>query len=51
MPQDDRRIIPESVIHDMDVGPTHATKRNFDFHMVRTARRLIHIEDVDIPDS
>jgi hypothetical protein len=38
-------------MQDMDVRSTHPAERNFHFHLLVAARRLIDIEDVDVSFS
>lgn len=46
--EDDRRIVPEGVVQDVEIGPAHPAEGDLDLHLVRSAHRLVNVQDVDV---
>ena len=46
--ENDRRIVPEGVVQDVEIGPAHPAERDLDLHLVRSAHRLVNVQDVDV---
>ncbi len=46
--EDDRRVVPEGVVQDVEIGPAHPAEGHLDLHLIWSARRLLNVQDVDV---
>ena len=48
MPEDNRRIVAEGVVHDVEVGAADAAVCDLHFYLRVTAARLLDVENVQV---
>ena len=46
--EDDRRIVPEGIVQNMEIGSADTAEGDLDLYLIGSAHRLVNVPDVDV---